>query len=365
MKKNLSKQNLIYFCSLIATFFVGIIATIITINLMPKDKVKTIKDYSNVNITESDTINKSIEKVNSSVVYIASYINNKQVSSGTGFFYKKEKENAYLITNNHVVEESTKVEVTNNDGKVFTAKLLGTDIYSDLAVLSVPTDAALTVAKIGKSVDSKVGDTVFTIGSPLGIEYINSVTKGIVSGKDRTIEVNLSNGSFLMEVLQIDAAINPGNSGGPLCNINGEVIGVNSLKLVEEEVEGMGFAIPMEYVMTIVSQLETGKEVIKPLIGVEMLNANDTWQLYKNGITIDDSIEYGVVVVNLTKGMPAEKAGLKKGDVIVQFENEEVKSSAYFKYLLYKQKIGDVVEIKYYRDGKIKTGKMTLSESAK
>lgn len=365
MKKKFINQKVVYACSLIATFFIGIIGTLITISLLPKEDVKTIKDYSNVTVTESDTINKSINKVNDSVVYIASYSNDKIESSGTGFFYKKDEKNAYLITNNHVVEESTKLTVTVASGKTYDAKILGTDMYSDIAVLSVPKEATEVVAKIGKSDEAKVGDTVFTIGSPLGIEYINSVTKGIVSGKDRTIEVGLSTGSFLMEVLQIDAAINPGNSGGPLCNINGEVIGVNTLKLVEEEVEGMGFAIPIEYVMTIASQLETGKKVEKPLIGVEMLNVNDTWQLYKNGITIDETIEYGIVVVNLTPKMPADKAGLKKGDVIVQFAGEEVKSSATLKYLLYKQKIGDTVEIKYYRDGKIKKTSMVLSESAK
>ena len=268
------------------------------------------------------------------------------------------------MTNNHVVANSQKVEITTTSGKSYEANVVGTDEYADIAVLTVDLEACSLVATLGESNQSKIGDTIFTVGSPLGIEYMNTVTKGILSGKDRTVEVSYSNGDSLMEVLQIDAAINPGNSGGPLCNINGEVIGINSLKLVEDEVEGMGFAIPIEYAITIVEQLETGKVAKKPLVGVEMLNVGDAWQLYRNGITVDENIEYGVVLVNVIKDKPASDAGLKKGDVIIEFSGKEVKSTAYFRYLLYKQKVGDTVKIKYFRDGKLKEASIILDESA-
>lgn len=357
------KEKIIYICSIIVALFIGIIGTICVYRFIPNNEAKN-KKITNVNITENDSLNSSVSKVNDAVVYIASYQRNQVASSGTGFFYKKENNKAYIMTNNHVVNESSKVEITTTAGKTFEASVVGTDEYADIAVLTVEEKACNLIADIGESNESKIGDTIFTVGSPLGIEYMNTVTKGILSGKDRTVEVSYSNGDSLMEVLQIDAAINPGNSGGPLCNINGQVIGINSLKLVENEVEGMGFAIPIEYAITITEQIESGKEVKKPLIGVEMLNVGDAWQLYRNGITVDDSIEYGVVLVNVTNGKPASEAGLKKGDVIVEFAGKEVKSTAYFRYLLYKQKVGDTVKLKYYRNGKIKEASIILNESA-
>lgn len=357
------KINKSYIGTIIISIFVGIIGTVCVYKLVPNNEGKE-KVISNVNVTEADSLNSSIEKINDAVVYIASYQRNQLAGSGTGFFYKKDNNKAYIMTNNHVVSNSQKVEITTTSGKSYEANVVGTDEYADIAVLTVDLEACTLVATLGESNQSKVGDTIFTVGSPLGIEYMNTVTKGILSGKDRTVEVSYSNGDSLMEVLQIDAAINPGNSGGPLCNINGEVIGINSLKLVEDEVEGMGFAIPIEYAITIVEQLETGKVVKKPLFGVEMLNVGDAWQLYRNGITVDESIEYGVVLVNVIDGKPASDAGLKKGDVIIEFSGKEVKSTAYFRYLLYNQKVGDTVKIKYYRDGKIKEASIILDESA-
>lgn len=357
------KINKSYIGTIIVSIFVGIIGTICVYKLIPNNEGKE-KIISNVNVTEADSLNGSIGKVNDAVVYIASYQRNQLAGSGTGFFYKKDNNKAYIMTNNHVVSNSQKVEITTTSGKSYEANVVGTDEYADIAVLTVDLEACNLVATLGESNQSKIGDTIFTVGSPLGIEYMNTVTKGILSGKDRTVEVSYSNGDSLMEVLQIDAAINPGNSGGPLCNINGEVIGINSLKLVEDEVEGMGFAIPIEYAITIVEQLETGKVAKKPLIGVEMLNVGDAWQLYRNGITVDENIEYGVVLVNVIKDKPASDAGLKKGDVIIEFSGKEVKSTAYFRYLLYKQKVGDTVKIKYFRDGKIKEASIILDESA-
>lgn len=357
------KINKSYIGTIIISIFVGIIGTVCVYKLVPNNEGKE-KVISNVNVTEADSLNSSIEKINDAVVYIASYQRNQLAGSGTGFFYKKDNNKAYIMTNNHVVSNSQKVEITTTSGKSYEANVVGTDEYADIAVLTVDLEACTLVATLGESNQSKVGDTIFTVGSPLGIEYMNTVTKGILSGKDRTVEVSYSNGDSLMEVLQIDAAINPGNSGGPLCNINGEVIGINSLKLVEDEVEGMGFAIPIEYAITIVEQLETGKVVKKPLFGVEMLNVGDAWQLYRNGITVDESIEYGVVLVNVIDGKPASDAGLKKGDVIIEFSGKEVKSTAYFRYLLYNQKVGDTVKIKYCRDGKIKEASIILDESA-
>ncbi|MEG0408194.1 MAG: trypsin-like peptidase domain-containing protein, partial [Bacilli bacterium] len=348
------KEKVIYVSSVIAALFAGIIITICVYKFVPTNNLNNKIVKSNVTIKDETSISESIKKVNDAVVYIETSDAKGVSGSGTGFFYKKNDKKAYIITNNHVVEGSAKVTVTVVSGKSYDAKILGTDMYADIAVLEVDQEACTIVAEIGENANTDIGDTIFAVGSPLGIEYMNSVTKGIISGKDRTVEVSLTNGEFLMEVIQTDAAINPGNSGGPLCNVEGKVIGVNSLKLVEEKIEGMGFAIPIEYVMTIVNALETGKETPKPLVGVEMLSVGDTWQLYKNGITIDPTIEFGVVLVNVEKGKPADDASLQKGDVIIEFAGKEVKSMGYFRFLLYKQNVGDTVKIKYYRDGKIK-----------
>jgi len=243
------------------------------------------------------------------------------------------------------------------------AKVLGSDTYADIAVLSISKDAVLKVAEIGKSTDMELGDTLFTVGSPLGIEYMGTVTKGILSGKDRTVEVSLSNGEFMMEVLQTDAAINPGNSGGPLCNINGEVIGVNSLKLVQDEIEGMGFAIPIEMGMTMIEQLEKGNQVKRPLLGVSMLDVDDTFALYRNDILVPDDVENGIVVVSVEENSPAFNSGLQKGDILLEIDDKEIESIAHFRFMLYKHSVGDTMTLKYYRNGKIKELKVDLNQS--
>ena len=177
------------------------------------------------------------------------------------------------------------------------------------------------------------------------------------------VEVSIASvNDFVMQVLQIDAAINPGNSGGPLVNINGEVIGINSLKLIEDEVEGMGFAIPIEYAMQYVENLENGKEIERPFIGITMLNVTDTYRLYQYGIKVSSDVKNGVVVVNVTKGSGAEKAGLQRGDVITAVNGNKVTGASYLKYELYKLKVGDTVEITYIRNGKEKTSKVTLTK---
>ena len=355
------KSRIIWIVAIILSFFVGICATIIVIKYINSDQTITNK---NVTVTEQDSISEAIEKVYDAVVVVEVYNNDRLVSTGTGFVYKKDDDYGYIITNHHVIESNGTIRITNTGGNTVEAKLLGSDEYADIAVLSIDKDAALEEAEIGNTTDIKLGDTVFTIGSPLGVDYMGTVTKGILSGKDRTVTVELNNGSFVMEVLQTDAAINPGNSGGPLLNINGEVIGVNSMKLVEDQIEGMGFAIPIEMVMSSVERLEKGETIDRPVIGVEMLDVDNPYALFYNQITLDDNIESGVVIVNTVDDYPAEKAGLKKGDVIVGIDDTEISNSAYLRFTLYKYNVGDKVTVKYIRDGKLKETTMTLDKSA-
>lgn len=357
------REKALYISSVAIALFAGIAGTVAVVKFMPDNDNIIEKTVSEISITENNTIKSSINKIYDAVVYIENYKGDKLQGTGTGFVYKKDKEKGYIITNHHVIENTNKVIIVTTDGKEVEATLLGSDEYADIAVLSVPLENVLKVAEIGKSTEAELGDTLFTVGSPLGRNYIGTVTKGILSGKDRTVEVSLTNGAFVMDVLQTDAAINPGNSGGPLVDINGQVIGVNSLKLVQDEIEGMGFAIPIEVATSVAEKIEKDGKVIRPLLGVEMIDVTDTWTLYRNNIHVDSSIKQGVVIANVTKGSAADKAGLKAGDVVIEVEEEEVESIAYFRYSLYKHDVGDTIELKINRNNKEKTIKVKLDQS--
>jgi serine protease Do len=200
----------------------------------------------------------------------------------------------------------------------------------------------------------------------LGYDYRGSVTSGVLSGKNRDVKTTVSaknTKEWVMRVLQIDASINPGNSGGPLLNVNGEVIGINSMKLVQQEIEGMGFAIPIEYAMSQVDSLEKGEEIDWPVIGISMINVSDTNSLYRNSISVPSNVNYGVVVAKIISNSGASKSDLKRGDVIVAINGETVKDTAYLRYELYKYKPGQSIDVTFYRDGKEKKEKVTLSSS--
>lgn len=361
------RQKIVYFVSIILSLAIGCFGGIYTYEkYIEKDEenIVTNKVINEVSVSESDTIQPGIKNIYDAVYYIASYKNNSLDSSGTGFVYKTDDKYGYIITNHHVIDNATSVKVTDTKNKTIDAKILGSDEYADIAVLRIDKKEVLKTCKIGDSTELELGDTLFTVGSPLGIEYIGTVTKGILSGTAREVEVDLSSGgSFIMEVLQTDAAISPGNSGGPLCNINGEVIGVNSLKIVDENVEGMGFAIPIEIVMGLVERLEKGEEIVRPYFGVSLIEINDEWNLYRNDIRVSDDINQGIVIASVEEGTPASNNGFEKGDVIVEVEGIKVKSVAHFRYLIYKYEVGDTVEIKYYRDNEYKTKKVKFTMS--
>ena len=355
------KQKISYILNLFLALCVGALGTYIYFNDEDTSLQKSETVVKNVTITETASISESIDKVYDSVV-VVEVVTRSGSGTGSGFVYKKDENNGYIITNHHVVEDATVIYVINSIGVKCEATLLGSDEYADIAVLAIGSENVVGVAEIGDSTEAQLGDTVFTVGSPLGSKYQGTVTKGIISGKDRQVTVNLTNGSFVMDVIQIDAAINPGNSGGPLVNINGEVIGVNSLKLVEDEVEGMGFAIPIELVMTSVTKLEKGETIERPQLGVQLVDVSDNnYLLSRYQIKLDDEITYGVAIISVENDKPAANAGLQKGDVIVAINDQVVTDSAHFKYMLYKYSVGDSVVIKYIRDGKTQETTINLT----
>lgn len=335
-----------------------------TVSSSSNDKITTNTKKNTV--YEKSSLAAAIENVYDSVVMVQSYKNGEVQSTGTGFIYKKDSNYGYVMTNQHVVSNADKVVLVLSNDEEIEAKILGGDEYLDLAVMSISKDKVPQVATIGSSEDMKVGDTIFTVGTPMGYEYRGTVTSGILSGKDRLVSVSVSNSSssdWVMKVLQIDAAINPGNSGGPLVNASGKVIGINSMKLVQDEIEGMGFAIPIEIAMAHIDELEKGKKIEWPLLGISMANVTDSTLLRRNDITIDKSIKEGTVVVEISEGSGASKSDLKPGDVITKLNGEKVKDTAYLRYELYKNKPGDTIDVTYIRDGKEHTTKVVLTKN--
>ncbi len=321
---------------------------------------------STIKLNEPNSISIAVSKIYDAVVVVEAYQKDTMISSGTGFVYKKKDDKAYIMTNNHVVSESDKVKVLFTNGDEIETTLVGADIFSDIAVLTVEDTDKIVSATTGTSAKSNVGDTVFTVGSPEGSDYAGTVTKGVLSGKDRIIPVALTNNTtedYYMKVLQTDAAINPGNSGGPICNIEGEVIGITNMKLVDTYVEGIGFAIPIEDAIEYAKAIEETGKVTRPFIGISMLDLSNSYYLWQAGIILPENITEGVAVYNIEPNSPAEKAGLKKGDIITKIDNTKVNGLAKFRYELYKHKPDDTVTITYYRNNKEEKVEVTLTEN--
>ena len=332
----------------------SIAAVILYIKYFPIES-KVITENINKTVVTEKGIEEAIGNVYDAVVTVNSYYGDSKIGTGSGFIYKSE-DKGYILTNNHVIEDANNYTVILSTGEVVEAKLLGRDAYSDLAVLSIAKEKVTKVATIGDSDLVEVGNTVFTVGSPMGEEYSGSVTRGIISGKDRTIEVD----DVVTKVIQTDASINPGNSGGPLVNLAGEVIGITSMKLASSEIEGMGFAIPINDVKIYVQSLEKGEEVSRPALGVSLINIDDTYRLYYYNIQVSRNITSGAVIASVENNSPASKAGLQKGDVITKIDGKKVENISRLRYYLYQHNFGDTVSVTYIRNNSENTVELTL-----
>ena len=331
-------------------------------------KFSTVTTKLEKEVTVNDNgIADAVDNVYDAVVVVSSYKDSKLISSGTGFVFKSDDDTAYILTNHHVISSANKVTVTFTNGNVEETQIIGSNQYSDIAVLSLKASKTISVASIGSSEESRVGDTVFTVGAPLASTYSWTVTRGILSGKDRMIEVSTSNSQnndYVMKVLQTDAAINAGNSGGPLCNASGKIIGITSLKLVSSGIEGMGFAIPIEDALSTANAIINKESVDTPYIGITMVDVSSAYYYRDYYELIKDSgLSSGVIVVDVEKGSQAEKAGLKSNDIITKVGDIDVSSIAYLRYALYQHKVGDKVEFTYYRDGKKNTTTVTIGSN--
>lgn len=355
------KNKFLTIIIIVLSITVGVLFTL-TIKFSSNSKKVIIDDNGKEIILNKYTINESgisepVKKVYDSVVLVKNYNEIKLQGSGSGFIYKVDKKYAYLLTNHHVIDKSTRLTITFSNKKVIEGKLLGSDALLDIAVVRVPIAEYMKPLTMSVSSENLVlGESVFAIGTPVSEEYFNSVTGGYISGLNRKVEV--SSGA-IQNVIQIDVAINPGNSGGPLFNIKGHVIGITSLKLVNDKIEGMGFAIPIEDALEHIDDLENGKEIVRPKLGITNTQVDDEYTLERYNIALDKKITEGVVIIEVEKKSVMDKAGFKKGDVIIKLNDEKVNSPANLKHLLYKHKIGDTLKFTYIR------GKDTLTASVK
>lgn len=357
----------------IVMFFAGAIGLYALICFYPDPFVRTITEQIETrNVTVTDTgIADAVEKLYDAVVVVKTYYHDQLYATGTGFVYKKDDNTAYILTNNHVIENGDAVYVEFTDGRQIETTVEGKDTYSDIAVLSLSADEVSAVAEMGSSEEARVGDTVFTVGSPINSDtYSGTVTRGILSGKNRLVSVSTSNSStadMMMSVLQTDAAINSGNSGGPLANANGEVIGITSLKLSSSgtssaSIEGMGFAIPIETALNYAEKLENGETIERPSLGISMVNVSSMYNRYPSLSNL--GITEGVYVESVSDGSPADDGGMQAGDIIVEVDDKEVSDYAYLRYLLYNHSVGDTMKVRVYRDGDYIDLNITLDQKA-
>ena len=357
--------------NLATTFFTAKLASISSSN--SKTTISTA--YKN----STDTT-KAVKKVQNAVVSVITYadsnkqeiINNESndepqvASEGSGVIYKKEGKYAYLVTNTHVLNGATNVDILLADGSKVPGEVVGSDVYSDISVVKISSEKVTDVAEFGDSSSLTVGETAIAIGSPLGTEYANSVTQGIISSLGRNVTLQSEDGQNISTTaLQTDAAINPGNSGGPLVNIQGQVIGITSSKISnngQTSVEGMGFAIPSNDVVNIINQLEQSGTVTRPALGIQMLDLANITTTDLAKLNLPSSVKSGVLVRSVQEGMPAENK-LQKYDIITKIDDKEVESTSDLQSALYKHAIGDEIKVTYYRDGKEATTTIKLTKS--
>lgn len=277
----------------------------------------------------------------------------QQTGTGSGVIYKKVGNQAFIVTNNHVVEGAKQLEVTLSNGKKLQAKLVGTDQWLDLAVVQIDGTDITKIATLGNSDNVRAGDTAIAIGSALG--FAGTVTEGIISSKDREIPVDINGDGkedWQAQVIQTDASINPGNSGGALLNANGEVIGINSSKIAQQAVEGIGFAIPINVAKPTLDALEKDGQVKRPFMGIQLSSLDELPSVISDRLKIPKDVTGGVLVADVTANSPAGKAGLQRYDLIVGLDDQNIENSVEFrKYLYDKKKVGDKIVVSYYRDG--------------
>lgn len=371
----------------LSTIGAGVIGSMLTLGVVTNTDLittpsketttSTVKDSSyNVEQMASKnnlSLSDMVEQSSSAIVGIANYQNagnrfaqqqgqSVESGAGSGVIYKIEGDFAYIVTNNHVIEGAEKIEVSLESGETTSAELVGKDALTDLAVLKIDAKYADTTLEFGDSDTLRAGDPVVAIGNPLGLDFSGTVTQGIISAVNRSINVQTSAGNWELNVIQTDAAINPGNSGGALLNEAGEVIGINSLKIFEKGIEGLGFAIPSNEVVPLIEEMTKNGSIERPYIGVGLAELSQVPPAYVQDLP--QTVEAGVMVASIDPDSAAAKAGLQMQDIITAINGTEVKNSTELRKFLYTElKVGDKASFTIYRGKEMKTIELTVTSN--
>lgn len=382
------KKGFTFLTIILIGFLSGALGSFVTLQLYQKQVSQATNNTTNT-VTQTSYKNENattqaVNKVKDAVVSVITYSANRQnsvfgndetdtdtdsqqvASEGSGVIYKKNGKDAYLVTNTHVIKGASKVDIRLADGTKVPGEIVGSDTFSDIAVVKISSEKVTTVAEFGDSSKLNVGETAIAIGSPLGSEYANTVTQGIISSLNRNVSLKSQDGQAIStKAIQTDTAINPGNSGGPLVNIQGQVIGITSSKIASNggtSVEGLGFAIPSNDAQNIIKQLESDGKVTRPALGIQMVNLANIGASDLRKLNIPSSVTSGVVVKSVQSNMPAS-GHLEKYDVITKVDDKEISSSTDLQSALYNHSIGDTIKITYYRNGKEETTTVKLDKS--
>jgi serine protease Do len=387
VEKRKEKRNFKGFASTLAA---GVIGSVLTLTILPHtDYIKNFNSNADnqgvlnsgstsnqavkpvsaqPSTVSSSSIADTVERVSKAIVGIVNYqqqqntdffgnttqSQNVEAGSGSGVIFQKNGSTAYIVTNNHVVEGASKLEISLYNGQKIPAEVVGTDALTDLAVLKIDGKNVTDAAQFGDSSTLRPGDQVYAIGNPLGLDLSRTVTQGIVSATNRSVPVSTSAGNYETNVIQTDAAINPGNSGGALINPQGQVVGINSMKIAESGVEGLGFAIPSNDLIPIVNQLIKNGKVTRPFLGVGLADLDQAPQTYIQ--TLPDNVTKGAIVVTIEPNSAASRAGFQPKDLIVSMNGTAIANSSELrKYLYTKVQTGDQIKFEVYRDGKLIT----------
>ena len=382
------KKGITFLIIILIGFLSGALGSFVALQLYQKQGNQATNNTTNT-VTQTSYKNENattqaVNKVKDAVVSVITYSANRQnsvfgndetdtdtdsqqvASEGSGVIYKKNGKDAYLVTNTHVIQGASKVDIRLADGTKVPGEIVGSDTFSDIAVVKISSEKVTTVAEFGDSSKLNVGETAIAIGSPLGSEYANTVTQGIISSLNRNVSLKSQDGQAIStKAIQTDTAINPGNSGGPLVNIQGQVIGITSSKIASNggtSVEGLGFAIPSNDAQNIIKQLESDGKVTRPALGIQMVNLANIGASDLRKLNIPSSVTSGVVVKSVQSNMPAS-GHLEKYDVITKVDDKEISSSTDLQSALYNHSIGDTIKITYYRNGKEETTTVKLDKS--
>jgi len=328
-----------------------------------------------VSLVVDSNIVQAVEKVKPAVVGVINIQEQSNIFSrqtqavdageGSGFVIDIKEGKAYIVTNYHVIENAKSIEVALASGERVSAELLGSDQLTDLAVVAIDQKYVDVSAVLGDSTVLRIGEPAIAIGNPLGTKFSQTVTVGVISSNNRTIPVDLDGNlqtDWETDVIQTDAAINPGNSGGPLVNVEGYVIGINSAKISESGVEGLGFAIPISDAKPIIDELIKFGKVKRAYMGITPYDLNTvTEQEKQTTLKLPSDVSKGIVLYDVSVPGPAAAAGLQKLDVIVELDGQALNNSSDLrKYLYSKKKVGDKMTVTYYREGKLQSTELTL-----